>query len=68
MGDGWLPSFCTPDDVADAIPVIDEHSAEAGRPPIDRGHFGALLGYTIDGSMPERIVTIRGLGYKYTRV
>ncbi len=56
LGDGWLPSFCTPDDVADAIPVIDEHSAEAGRDPIDRGHFGALLLYTIDGSMPERIV------------
>ena len=56
LGDGWLPSFCTPDDVAAAIPVIDEHSTEAGRPPIDRGHFGALIGYTIDGSMPERIV------------
>lgn len=56
LGDGWLPSFCTPDDVATAIPVIDEHSTEAGRPPIDREHFGALIGYTIDGSMPERIV------------
>ncbi len=56
LGDGWLPSFCTPDDVADAIPVIDQHSDDAGRPRLDRGHFGALVGYTIDGSMPERIV------------
>ncbi len=56
LGDGWLPSFCTPADVADAIPVIDQHSDEAGRARIERGHFGALIGYTIDGSMPERIV------------
>ena len=55
LGDGWLPSFCTPDDIEAAIPVIDGHSAEAGREPIDRGHFGALLGYTTDGSIPERI-------------
>lgn len=56
LGDGWLPSFCTADDIEAAIPVIDEHSEAAGRPPIDREHFGALIGYTIDGSMPERIV------------
>jgi len=56
LGDGWLPSFCTPDDIEAAIPVIDNHSADAGREPIDRGHFGALLGYTTDGSIPERIV------------
>lgn len=56
LGDGWLPSFCTPDDVAGAIPVIDEHTEAAGRPLIDREHFGALIGYTVDGSMPERLV------------
>ncbi len=56
LGDGWLPSFCTPDDVAAGIPVIDEHSSEAGRSPIDRGHFGALITYSTDGSIPDRIV------------
>lgn len=57
LADGWLPSFCTPDDIAEAIPVIDQHSADAGRPPIDREHFGALIGYTIgDAPYPERLV------------
>ena len=56
LADGWLPSFCTPADVAEAIPVIDQHAADAGRPQIDREHFGALIGYTVDGSMPERLV------------
>jgi probable F420-dependent oxidoreductase len=56
LGDGWLPSFCTPDDVAAGIPVIDEHSEKAGRPVIDREHFGALLVYTFDGTLPDEIV------------
>jgi len=56
LGDGWLPSFCTAEDVAAGIPVIDAHSKEAGRPLIDREHFGALIIYTSDGSMPEPIV------------
>ena len=32
LGDGWLPSFCTPEDVADGISVIDEHAVMAGKP------------------------------------
>ena len=56
LGDGWLPSFCTPEDVAVGIPVIDEYSKEIGRPKIDREHFGSLIIYTSDGSMPEAIV------------
>ena len=56
LGDGWLPSFCTPEDEAVGIPVIDEYSKEIGRPKIDREHFGSLIIYTSDGSMPEAIV------------
>ncbi len=56
LGDGWLPSFCTADDVAEAIPQIDEHSELAGKQVIDREHFGALLVYTVDGSLPEQII------------
>ena len=56
LGDGWLPSFCTPDDVSAAIPVIDQHSVDADRPLIDRGHFGALVAYTVGGSIPDPIV------------
>ena len=56
LGDCWLPSFCTPEDVSVGIPVIDEYSKEIGRPKIDREHFGSLIIYTSDGSMPEGIV------------
>lgn len=55
LGDGWLPSFCTPTDVADGIPLIDAASETAGRPMIDRGHIGALIMYAPDGSIPDRI-------------
>ena len=56
LGDGWLPSFCTAEDIAEGISVIDSHSKAAGRHVIDREHFGALIIYTSDGSMPEPIV------------
>lgn len=56
MGDGWIPSFCTPDDVAGAIPTITEAAATAGR-SIDPQHFGALLTYT-DGEVPDRFVRL----------
>ena len=56
LGDGWLPSFCTPNDIAEAIPKIDHHSISANREVIDREHFGALIIYTADGSIPDQIV------------
>lgn len=52
--DGWLPSFCTVDDVAEGIKVVNEHAAEAGR-EIDDEHFGVLLPYT-DGPISDRYV------------
>lgn len=51
LGDGWLPSFCTPADVRDGIAAIRAHAAEAGR-AIDPEHFGALIPYT-DGPIPD---------------
>lgn len=51
LGDGWLPSFCTPDDVRRGIPTIQAHAEAAGR-QIDPEHFGVLLPYT-DGPIPE---------------
>ncbi|MET0902740.1 MAG: LLM class flavin-dependent oxidoreductase [Acidimicrobiales bacterium] len=54
LGDGWLPSFCTPEDVRDGIVAIQEHAAEAGR-EIEAEHFGALIPYT-DGPIPEVVV------------
>ena len=55
-GDGWLPSFCSPGDVAEARPVVEAAAAAADR-SIDPQHFGALVAYT-DGEVPERIVRV----------
>jgi probable F420-dependent oxidoreductase len=52
--DGWLPSFCTVDDVAEGIEVVNAHAAEAGR-EIDVEHFGVLLPYT-EGDISPRFV------------
>lgn len=54
FSDGWLPSFCTPDDVREGISAINGHAADAGR-EIDPEHMGVLLGYT-DGPIPDRLV------------
>ena len=56
IGDGWLPSFCTPEDVADAIPVIEAAAADAGR-TTDPEHYGVLITYC-DGPVPARIAEL----------
>lgn len=54
FSDGWLPSFCTPEDVKIGIDTVNGHAADAGR-EIDPEHFGVLVGYT-DGPIPPRLV------------
>ncbi len=44
FADGWLPSACTPGEVAAARVVIDEAAAEAGR-TISPEHFGVSIAY-----------------------
>jgi len=51
LGDGWLPSFCTPDEVASGIDVIQQVAADHQR-HIDPEHFGALVAYR-DGPIPD---------------
>jgi probable F420-dependent oxidoreductase len=51
LGDGWLPSFCTPDDLRRGIPRIQEVAAEHDR-SIDPEHFGALIPY-VEGAIPD---------------
>lgn len=51
LGDGWLPSFCTPDDVEAGLGAIQGHAEAAGR-QIDPEHFGALIPYS-DGPIPD---------------
>lgn len=48
LGDGWLPSFCAPADVAEGRTVIEQVAAEHDR-QIDPEHFGALVPYAADG-------------------
>lgn len=56
LGDGWLPSFCTPDDVAAGRPEIERVAAEHDR-AIDPEHFGALVPYAVDG-IPEALTSL----------
>ena len=51
LGDGWLPSFCTADDVREGRTAIREAADAAGR-HIDEGHYGALVAYS-DGEVPD---------------
>lgn len=53
LGDGWLPSFCTVEDVRDGIPAIVEEADRHGR-AIDPEHFGALIAYR-DGDLPDAV-------------
>lgn len=53
LGDGWLPSFCTPDDVAAGWPVVTAAAAANDR-EIDPEHLGALVTYA-RGAIPDRV-------------
>jgi probable F420-dependent oxidoreductase len=53
LADGWLPSMCTPDEVAAGRVVIEEAAAEAGR-TIDPEHYGMSIGY-IRGDVSPRL-------------
>lgn len=57
-GDGWLPSFCTPKQVARDRPVIEQVAKEHDR-EIEAEHFGVLIPYRNDGEeMNERFQAI----------
>ena len=56
LGDGWLPSFCTPDDVRVGRKLIEETAESAGR-EIEDEHYGALVIYT-RGDVPPRLAAI----------
>jgi probable F420-dependent oxidoreductase len=56
VGDGWLPSFCTPADVEAGRKVVEEAATEAGR-EMDPEHWGALIPYG-KGPLNERIAAL----------
>lgn len=45
LGEGWLPSLCTPEQAVAGRAVIDAAAAAAGR-EISPEHFGVSIGYT----------------------
>jgi alkanesulfonate monooxygenase SsuD/methylene tetrahydromethanopterin reductase-like flavin-dependent oxidoreductase (luciferase family) len=56
--DGWLPSFCTPAQVAEARTVIEQTAAEHDR-EIEDEHYGALIPYrATNTALPEAMQVI----------
>ena len=54
FADGWLPSACTPDEVAEGKSVIDEAADEVGR-AISPEHFGVSIGYSHHPLSPKAL-------------
>jgi len=51
LADGWLPSFVTPSEVADAKVIVERVAADHDR-AIDPEHFGVLIPYAMT-DLPE---------------
>jgi probable F420-dependent oxidoreductase len=60
LADGWLPSMCSPEEVAAGRLVIERTAAEEGR-AIDPEHFGMSIGYIRGDASPRlgRLATKR---------
>src|SRR5919199_1757703 len=54
LGEGWLASFCTPEEAAQGKAVVEEAAARAER-AIDPEHFGAIIRYA-RGALPAGVV------------
>ncbi len=57
LGDGWLPSLCTPDEAAKGKAVIDDVAGLAGR-TISEEHFGVSIGYARDPLSDDAVMAI----------
>jgi len=55
-GDGWLPSFCTPESVQEGRRIVEEAASAAGR-RIDDEHWGAFVVYS-QGPLPDRLAAL----------
>jgi probable F420-dependent oxidoreductase len=56
LGDGWLPSFCTPGDVRAGLAVVTAEAERHGR-AIDPGHIGTLVLYS-EGPVPDEVAAL----------
>ncbi len=52
LGDGWLTSFLTPDEVGRGIAMIRQAAREAGR-AVPEDHYGVIVTYCLAGSSEE---------------
>jgi probable F420-dependent oxidoreductase len=57
LGEGWLPSLCTPEEAAAGRVAIERAAADHGR-VIDPEHFGVSIGYARDSLPPTRVAAI----------
>src|SRR5206468_2010946 len=53
LGDGWLASFCTPEEAAEGKRQVEDAAARAER-HIDPEHFGVIIRYA-RVALPEAI-------------
>jgi len=49
LGDGWIPSFITPDEMRAGIQQVHDLAAAAGR-QVPEDHFGTLINYALADS------------------
>ena len=49
LGDGWIPSFITPDEFRRGVEQVQRYARDAGR-EVPADHFGALINYTFADS------------------
>ena len=69
FGDGWLPSFCTPEMAAEGWAVVTQ-AAEDHERFMDPEHFGVLVPYS-HGELPDSYKTIldrRAPGVEATKI
>ena len=59
VGDGWLVSAATPQEVAQGVGVVHATAAEHGR-EVDEDHIGALVGFYIAPSQEEAASAAEG--------
>jgi len=58
LADGWLGSLMTPNEAGEAVRVINDAAAEAGR-EVEQDHFGLSVPVAFDGVPPALAASIR---------
>ena len=54
LGDGWLASFITPDEVREGVAAVKAAAVEVGR-SLEEDHYGVIVTYRVAGSRAQAI-------------